>query len=307
MIANINNRASVLIQRAAALSLILTVVACAAPRTRYGNQKDPFADPSRFESLASRVPPAEPAKDFSSHSLVSTALPNPVPDAFLHSVTESLTSHPMETPTGHATEAAMTPVSALSNLTRGNERFVSGVTNGEHRDGARRRALASGQNPSTIILSCSDSRVPPELIFDQGLGDLFTIRVAGNVLGSAQVASIEYAIEHLGAKLVVVLGHESCGAVKAALASKPKVSSGSTDLDWLVGEIKPNLRGRAVASIGDNDLNIRQPVMANVDAVTEQLTVRSHIISHAMGEGKLKVVRGIYSLESGKVDFWGVK
>lgn len=315
--------------RALALFLLPALVACAAPRAKIGQGKDLFSDPAQFESLASRAyenpvaaPPAglasltepsttEPSTSFSAQNLISGVSPDHF--AMPSVEADTITRVPVTAHAHVASETAMTPELAFSNLIRGNDRFSAGVTKGEHRDEARRRSLASSQNPSTIILSCSDSRVPPELIFDQGLGDLFTIRVAGNVLGSAQVASIEYAIEHLGAKLVVVMGHESCGAVKAALGAKPNVTSGSTDLDWLIDSIKPNIKPRGLASVSianggaASDPKLRQPVMANVDAVTEQLMVRSHIISHAMSEGHLKVVRGIYSLETGKVDFWGLK
>jgi carbonic anhydrase len=178
----------------------------------------------------------------------------------------------------------------------------------EHRDASRRRELASAEKPFAVVLSCSDSRVPPELIFDQGLGDLFTIRVAGNVLGSAQVASIEYAVKHLGAKLILVMGHESCGAVRAALESTGKKRAGdSLDMDWLVTSIRPALKARGLASISPDDPKLRKPVMANIDAVTDGLILRSKIIGDAIAKGQLKVVRGIYSLDTGRVDFWGMK
>jgi carbonic anhydrase len=207
-------------------------------------------------------------------------------------------------------EDSQSPELAFTNLVRGNERFVNGTIKGEHRDEARRRSLASAQKPFAIVLSCSDSRVPPELIFDQGLGDLFTIRVAGNVLGSAQVASIEYAVEHLGAKMILVMGHESCGAVKAAIeapAHKKLGEGSSPDMDWLVGAIRPVLKARGLASVSPEDPKLRKPVMANIDSVTENLVVRSKVISDAIAKGNLKVARGIYSLETGRVDFWGMK
>jgi carbonic anhydrase len=196
------------------------------------------------------------------------------------------------------------PDGSYTELVRGNERFATGTAKGDHRDEARRRSLASGQNPFAVILSCSDSRVPPELIFDQGLGDLYTIRVSGNVLGSAQVASIEYAVETLGAKIIVVMGHESCSAVKAALSPG---KTGSTDQDWLASAIRPNLKGLGTRGIASYDSKIRIPVKANIDAVTENLVVRSAIISKAVSGGKLRVVRGIYSLDTGRVDFWSGK
>ncbi len=288
----------------AAACLLGGISGCATPnRFSSGMKKDPFADPGQFESLASRPDTSSPAL-INGGSLVSRAEVYQNENPLLPSIEASLTTRALAAVPG---DGPVTPDSTYFNLVRGNERFLQGAPKGEHRDESRRRSLAASQSPSAIVLSCSDSRVPPELIFDQGLGDLFTIRVAGNVLGSAQVASMEYAIEHLGAKLIVVLGHESCGAVKAAITAKPKVSSGSTDLDWLVGAIKPNIRRREIASVRNDDVKIRGPVMANVDAVSEQLLVRSSIIRTAVDSGKLKIVRGIYGLESGKVDFWGYK
>lgn len=276
--------------------ILLLLGGCASNLARNA-KKDPFSDPSKFDNLASKVStsPLETPKPLDGSTLVSQ-------------VTTSIETNllnGMPAPTVNQADVA------LKSLIEGNERFITGAVKGEHRDESRRRALAGEQNPHTIMLSCSDSRVPPELIFDQGLGDLYTIRVSGNILGSAQVASIEYAVENLGANLIVTMGHESCRAVKAALDSHPKISSGSTDIDWMVSAIRPNLAARSVASdlrtdIG-TDPKLRQSVIANVDAVTEQLLVRSKIISHAVEAGKLKIVRGIYSLDSGKVDFWGIK
>lgn len=302
------------------LFFILLLLGGCASSARLGFKKDPFSDPSKFESLASNAyaSPVIAAAEKPPETFTAPAVTAPLTvgidesslvSAAVSSIETDLTTRAPAAVPAVTSEEAQSPDTAYSNLIRGNERFVTGAVKGEHRDEARRRSLAGKQNPHSIILSCSDSRVPPELIFDQGLGDLFTIRVAGNILGSAQVASIEYAVEHLGAKLIVTMGHESCGAVKAAIHSKPKVSSGSTDLDWLVSAIRPNLAARGVASTSAlaADPKLRQPVMANVDAVTEQLLVRSKIISHAIAEGKLKIVRGIYSLDSGKVDFWGLK
>lgn len=194
----------------------------------------------------------------------------------------------------------------LDSLRAGNVRFIEGKSTHALGDPARRKELTAGQKPGAIILSCSDSRVPPELVFDKGLGELFTVRVAGNVLGAQTVASMEYAVEHLGAKLILILGHESCGAVKAALTTPMGQSAGSPDLDALISVIKPNIRSldRAVAS---EDATIRKPVIANVDGVGARLLQRSRIIRKHVEEGKVQLVHGIYSLETGKVDFWNTE
>ncbi len=277
------------------------MAACSHPERR-----TLFADPGQFESLASGayespllVAPvvqtttsAPLGSPLTGGSLVSAALPFDV------------SAEVNRAPAQERKEDELNSDGSYTELVRGNERFATGIAKGEHRDESRRLSLASGQKPFAVVLSCSDSRVPPELIFDQGLGDLYTIRVAGNVLGSAQVASIEYAVETLGAKLIVVMGHESCGAVKAALSPG---KTGSTDQDWLASAIRPNLRGLPLRGIASTDTKIRIPVKANIDAVTDNLIVRSAIIGKAVSGGKLKVVRGIYSLDTGRVDFWSAK
>ncbi|MFN0151744.1 MAG: carbonic anhydrase [bacterium] len=143
-------------------------------------------------------------------------------------------------PAAHRVKSDVSAEEALKELITGNGRFVTGTPSHVNQDSARRQALAGGQKPHAIILSCSDSRVPPEILFDRGLGDVFVVRVAGNVLSDVATASIEYAVEHLGAPLIVVMGHESCGAVKAALTLKAE-DAGSFDLTSLVASIQQNL------------------------------------------------------------------
>lgn len=204
------------------------------------------------------------------------------------------------------TGTTLTPNEALAEMKAGNERFYNDKAEHPHADAKTRRELASGQKPHTIILSCSDSRTPPELIFDKGLGEIFPIRVAGNVISSQGVASIEYAIEHLGAKLLVVMGHESCGAVKAALQTPVGTTAGSYDLDNLVSAIRPNVDSYR-RSLASEDKKLRHPVIANVNGVACGLLRRSKIIREAVHAGHLKIAPSIYSLDSGKVDFWEVK
>lgn len=205
------------------------------------------------------------------------------------------------------TPAVLSPAAqTLQDLKLANQLFASGNFS------ERRKEQVQAQAPRAIVLSCSDSRVPPEIIFGKGLGDLFTVRVAGNILGAATVSSIEYAAVHLGAGLLVVMGHESCGAVKAAITTERGETAGSYDLDSMVSSIQGNLDraadrpGRATASPADPSRNnYRKPVMDNVDSVSDDLLKRSKIVRHLVETGKLKIVRAIYSLESGKVDFWG--
>ena len=201
----------------------------------------------------------------------------------------------------HETAPVVSAVVALKNLRDGNDRFIGGKSLAI-KDAARRKELAGGQTPSAIILSCSDSRVPPEIIFDRGLGDIFSIRVAGNVLGAASVASIEYAVEHLGTHLIVVMG-ESCGAVKAALTTPKNQSAGSPDLDTLLSSVYLDPKDKSSLT---EDPRLRKQVTFNVNGVSEQLVKRSAIVRKAVEEGKVTIVRAIYGLSTGKVDFWGI-
>lgn len=158
------------------------------------------------------------------------------------------------------------------------------------------------RRPTRSSWSCSDSRVPPEKIFDQDLGAVFTIRVAGNILNDENVASIEYAIEHLGSRLIVVMGHESCGAVKAALSTAKGGDAGSPSLNVLVGDIQSNLGGGNYDTTQDKTL--RGAVRQNVNAVAAALPKRSKIIKGAVDSGRVRIERGLYSLSAGKVEFW---
>ena len=203
----------------------------------------------------------------------------------------------------HEVAPAMSAPVALKTLRDGNGRYIGGTTKAL-RDSARRKDLVGGQAPSAIILSCSDSRVPPEIVFDRGLGDLFAIRVAGNVLGAASVASIEYAVEHLGTHLIVVMGHESCGAVKAAITTPKNQSAGSPDLDTLIASVYLDPKDHSSLT---EDPRLRKQVIFNVNGVSDQLVKRSAIVRKAVEEGKVTIVRGIYGLSTGKVDFWATE
>ena len=170
----------------------------------------------------------------------------------------------------------------------------------QRRDEKTRSELAAGQNPFAIVLSCSDSRVPPEVVFDQGLGDVFVVRSAGHVLDPGPIASIEYAIEHLGARLIVVMGHESCGAVKAALSLPIGKSAGSVDLDRLVAKIKPYMSS---FKPGSADKLLRGPVKANTSGVARELIRKSAIVRTRLQLQEVSLVTAIYGLSSGQVEF----
>ena len=184
-----------------------------------------------------------------------------------------------------------TAAKALARLKEGNARFIDDKLDGKLQDSARRTVLTSGQAPYAIILSCADSRVVPEFAFDSGLGEIFVIRVAGNVANTSSVASIEYAVAHLGTKLIVVLGHESCGAVTAAIGG----GDNGPNLNHLLGLIQP-----AVAACKGHSVN--DTVKKNAQLTVEELKARSEIISKA-AEGDLKIVSAYYTLGSGQVTF----
>ena len=189
---------------------------------------------------------------------------------------------------------------ALDRLREGNRRFASGE-GGQNFSGtqANRVELTEGQSPSAIVLACSDSRVPVEMVFDQGLGDLFVIRVAGNIVAPSQVGSIEYAAAQLGAKLVVVLGHSNCGAVDATLKElAADVEVRSPNLRAIVDRIRP-----AIDSLGDGDIGLHDAVVANVRQSVRHLQHGSLIIEQLVESGDLTIVGANYSIESGEVEF----
>lgn len=186
----------------------------------------------------------------------------------------------------------MNAQAALSELKNGNVRFLNGTPQRNNQDATRVESLTAGQSPWAIILSCADSRVVPEIAFDTGLGELFVIRVAGNVANKSTIASIEYAVAHLGTKLIVVMGHESCGAVGAAIDN----GGGSESLDHLLAEIKP-----AIAAAKSNDVNT--VVKTNAKITAENLQERSSIITNAVANEGLEIVSAFYNLSNGSVDF----
>ena len=197
---------------------------------------------------------------------------------------------------GIAARASETPGvtadEALARLLAGNKRFVEGKPTRPHQDTARRAELAKGQSPIAVIMSCSDSRVPPELVFDQGLGDLFVVRLAGEVVDDDGVGSIEYAVEHLGVRFVLVLGHDRCGAVDAAL-------KGSTEghIKNLVDAIRPAVE-KAKGAAGDP---VRNAVEANVRLVVEELKTSKPILAAMVAEKGLKIMGARYDVETGVV------
>lgn len=190
-------------------------------------------------------------------------------------------------------EAPVSTDQALAKLLQGNQRYVRHKEQHPHKSLARRKSLVGGQHPFAVILGCSDSRVPPELLFDQGLGDLFVIRVAGNIVDDVVLGSIEYAVEHLGTKLVVVLGHEKCGAVSAAVAG----GHDEGHLKALVTAIEPSVSA-TVNLPGDR---VHLCVIENARHVARQIRESQPLLREAVRRNALKVVAADYVLETGKV------
>jgi carbonic anhydrase len=196
---------------------------------------------------------------------------------------------------------------ALQRLRDGNRRFVSNVRSHESLAGeARRTEVAAGQEPFAIILGCSDSRVPAEIVFDQGLGDLFVIRVAGNIVAPSQVGSVEFAAERFGTRLVVVLGHSQCGAILATIEElrRPTVNQ-SRNLHSIVDRVRPAVEPLLRAGLhGDPDALVRDAVRANVCISAGHLRHGSDILEQLIQQEGLAVVGAEYSLETGLVDFF---
>ncbi len=205
----------------------------------------------------------------------------------VHAATDPVTGH------------NLTPDEALALLMAGNDRFVHNHSMHPDETPAWRHRLERGQHPFATILGCSDSRVPPELLFDQGFGDLFVIRVAGNIIDPDTAGSIEYAVEHLHTPIVLVLGHESCGAVTAALQSADAIAHEPEELAGLLKSIRPGLRG--IDPAAPPETRVAAGVEANV---RRAMAVLHEIpdIKEAAAAGSTRIVGGIYNLHTGAVE-----
>lgn len=187
---------------------------------------------------------------------------------------------------------------ALQLLRDGNKRFTTGNLAVKDMGKTRREELVSkGQDPFAIIITCSDSRVPPELFLDQALGDLFVIRTAGNIVDPIAVGSVEYAVEHLGVQLLVILGHSNCGAVKAT------VDGGEAPgcIAAIVSKIAPSVQKARAAGAAGNEL-YETSTIENIKATINEI-MESHIVQHFIKDGKLTVIGAKYHLDSGEVEF----
>ena len=196
---------------------------------------------------------------------------------------------------------------ALERLQEGNRRFVAGIpSRGTLTSPARRNELTTGQEPFAIVLGCSDSRVPAEIVFDQGLGDLFVVRVAGNIVAASQIGSVEFAAARFGTPLVVVLGHSQCGAVTATLEElQQPAGRQSPNLRSIVDRVRPSVEALLSTELRrDPDALVRHAVRANIRVSVSHLRHGSEIIERLTQAGGLLVVGAEYSLETGAVDFF---
>ena len=196
----------------------------------------------------------------------------------------------------HPDQPSVAPAEAISKLKEGNGRYTSGNLQHPGQTTERRTELAKTQHPFAAIVSCSDSRVPPEIVFDQGLGDLFVVRVAGNVINDEGMGSIEYTVDHLGTRLILVLGHQSCGAVKAARETIAAKGKAPGHIESLVRAIKP-----AVEATAKDDLDAT--IKANVKNVVQALRSSTPILKAKVDSGEIQVIGGYYSLDTGAVTF----
>jgi carbonic anhydrase len=202
--------------------------------------------------------------------------------------------------------AQPTPDQGLKLLLDGNRNFAKGAVThlDKFSDPAVRKEVALGQHPYAVVLTCSDSRVPPEILFDKGLGEVFTVRVAGNIVAPHELGSIEYALEHLNANLIVVLGHERCGAVKSTYDAYPSVGEGN--IGSLLEAINPAVKeviGYNPKPTGATEqaAQVEECVVENIKLVSESLETKSTIIKELVELGKVKIVRAKYDLDDGLV------
>jgi len=201
----------------------------------------------------------------------------------------------------------LTAAQSLERLREGNRRFVAGVRSLETLASATRRdEVVEGQRPFAVVVGCSDSRVPVEIVFDQGLGDLFVIRVAGNIVASSQVGSVEFAAEQFGTRLVVVLGHTRCGAVHATLEQLQRPTElQSRNLRSIVDRIRPSVEGLLATELRHDAATLaREAVRANVRMSADHLRHGSEVLEQLIEHDGLLVVCAEYALETGTVEFF---
>jgi len=202
----------------------------------------------------------------------------------------------------HHVAKGVDPAVVLGWLRQGNQRYLKGNVRHNGQSAKDITRLSTGQKPHTIILSCSDSRVPPEIVFDQKLGELFVVRTAGEALEANVIGSIEYAVEHLSSRLIIVMGHTSCGAVKAAIGSLDGSTVGSPSLDKLVADIHPRIRA-TMKDKKEASKDVLDESWANAKGAAEDLVNRSEILKKKLESGEIEIRYAMYNLNKGNVEF----
>nr|WP_315152038.1 carbonic anhydrase [uncultured Flavobacterium sp.] len=195
-------------------------------------------------------------------------------------------------------------LSPLQKLEEGNKRFASGKPVHPDETLERIRELKKGQHPFVAVVSCSDSRVPAELVFDQGLGDIFSIRTAGNVMGDYELGSIEYAVEHLDCKLIVIMGHKDCGAIKAFISSKGHYDH-PDHIKNIINYIERENEEKSLKSA--NNLTVDKAIDANIAHGVAFLKTAEPILKERFDHNKITIIGALYDIESGKVIFKNIK
>lgn len=279
-----------------AVSLIMSVSAGA-----FANEVDQRIETYKAGTKQGATEPAE--KETKKSSAPETGAQAKKHKVKKESGKEKVAAHHSEKKEGahHGGSSGMTPAMALNKLLEGNERYQAERISGPNRSAKRRAEVFKGQHPFAVIVGCSDSRVPPEILFDQGIGDLFVVRTAGNVVDSVALGSIEYAVEHLGTNLVVVLGHEKCGAVAATVGG----GDAPPNIKTIVDMIRPAVDKAKAKSAGGGghghecDL-VCSSVKGNVKLIAEKVRT-DPTLKEMVEDGMLKVVGGYYELQSGAV------
>eukprot|EP00667_Euglena_gracilis_P016572 EG_transcript_17351 len=244
--------------------------------------------------------PAEPAPTYYQSPRAVYEDPVPAPRKNSNSMDEIAVSVKSDL----ASKKNVTPKQAILELQRGNARFWSGTPERPELNAMQRRAIIIGQAPTVAILSCADSRVPVEIVFDQGLGSIFVVRVAGNILDATAMGSIEFSVKYLGVKVLLVMGHEACGAVKGAMSmSEQDLEAQPSYLKTVLKSIKTNLKLDKLARIRDNRAQDREAVVQNVSSQVKKLQENA-LIQERLANGSLLVAGAFYEITSGIVDFF---
>lgn len=296
-----------LTQQTLILPLLLTLSACS-----YFQHKESTTPPPPAATTAEVTPAAvttteKPAEKEKSSDKSTEKPPTETqakasePPVAAPAAPEAVAAKPTQEVHHHHPEAAGVPADkALGWLKNGNNRYLTNKLRTDGQNAKDRQRLSTGQHPHAIILSCSDSRVPPEILFDQKLGEIFVVRAAGEVLDSSTIASIEYAVAHLGSNLLVVMGHDSCGAIKAAYETLGGADAGSPFLNNLVKDIHPRIQSFVGKKLSDHGVD---ESWANVHGIAKNLIERSAIVREAVANNGFKIAKSVYHLSSGQVEW----